>query len=87
KNGVQTIQLDEATVQLLFQNFAQHPGYRMTVDLESQKITDEFGLELSFNVDEFRRYCLLNGLDDIALTLQHDEKIAAYEAEHGIVSS
>ena len=64
--------------------FGEHPGYQLTVDLEARTIADALGLELGFQVDDFRRHCLLNGLDDIALTLQHDEKIAAYEAAHGI---
>ncbi len=84
KNGVLPIPLDETTVQRLFDNFARHPGYRLSVDLAEQRITDDFGLELPFQVDEFRRYCLLNGLDDIALTLQQEDKIAAYELAHGI---
>jgi 3-isopropylmalate/(R)-2-methylmalate dehydratase small subunit len=83
KNGVLPIKLPEETVEQLFQNFDAHPGYQLTVDLEQQTITDDHGLSLEFEVDEFRRHCLLNGLDDIALTLQHEEKIAAYEAAHG----
>lgn len=79
KNGVLPIRLDEATVQQLFDNFASHPEYRLTVDLEGQTITDEHGLSLPFEVAEFRRHCMLNGLDDIALTLQHEDKITAYE--------
>jgi len=84
KNGVLPIKLDEATVERLFENFKQYPAYRMTVDLEDRQITDEQGLALEFQVDDFRRHCLLNGLDDIALTLQQQEKIAVYEAAHGI---
>ena len=55
----------------------------LSVDLEQQTLTDEHGLVLTFEVDEFRRHCLLNGLDHIALTLAHEDKIAAYEAAHG----
>lgn len=84
KNGVLPIKLDETIVERLFQNFKQHPGYRLTVDLENRTITDERDLALEFEVDDFRRHCLLNGLDDIALTLQQEEKIAAYEVTHGI---
>jgi len=84
KNGVLPIELDEATVDQLFQNFKQYPEYRLTVDLENRTITDEQGLALEFQVDDFRRHCLLNGLDDIALTLQQQEKIVAYETTHGI---
>jgi 3-isopropylmalate/(R)-2-methylmalate dehydratase small subunit len=85
KNGVLPIKLDEERVEQLFRRFSEHPGYQLTVDLESRTIMDAFGLQFGFQVDDFRRHCLLNGLDDIALTLQHDDKIAAYEAAHGIV--
>ena len=85
KNGVLPIRLDEATVERLFQAFRQHPGYQLTVDLNRGTITDGYGLDLRFEVDEFRRHCLLNGLDDIGLTLQHADKIAAYEATHSKV--
>jgi 3-isopropylmalate/(R)-2-methylmalate dehydratase small subunit len=82
KNGVLPIALSEEQVEDLFQRTAKTPGYKLTVDLNSKKITDDQGLSLSFNVDDFRRHCLLNGLDDIALTLAHEAKIAAYEAAH-----
>jgi len=55
-------------------------GYRLTVDLETQMITDENGLAVGFEVDSFQRYCLLEGLDDIGLTLKHEDAINAYEA-------
>jgi len=84
KNGLLPIRLDEADVEDLFQRAEQHPGYQLTVDLESETITDTYGLSLSFEVDPFRRHCLLNGLDDIALTLEHADKITAYEQAHGI---
>jgi 3-isopropylmalate/(R)-2-methylmalate dehydratase small subunit len=84
KNGVLPVKLGEQDVERLFQNFRQHPGYHLTVDLIRRTVSDAFGLTLPFAVDEFRRHCLLNGLDDIALTLQHQDKIAAYEAAHGI---
>jgi 3-isopropylmalate/(R)-2-methylmalate dehydratase small subunit len=84
KNGMLPIAVDEATVDDLFSRAAQHPGYRLSVDLEQRNITDEHGLSLSFEVDEFRRHCLLNGLDDIGLTLEHEDKITAYEKARGI---
>jgi 3-isopropylmalate/(R)-2-methylmalate dehydratase small subunit len=84
KNGMLPIKLDEATIDDLFSRAAAHPGYRLTVDLEKQLITDAFGLSLAFEVDAFRRHCLLNGLDDIGLTLEHASEIAAYELAHGI---
>ena len=84
KNGMLPIVLDEATIDDLFARAAAHEGYQLTVDLESKTITDDSGLKIEFQVDDFRRHCLLNGLDDIALTLQQEEKIAAYEAARGI---
>jgi len=81
KNGVLPIKLTEEQVEQLFRRFREHPGYQLTVDLEACRITDAFGLAVDFRVDDFRRHCLLNGLDDIALTLQHADKIAAYEAQ------
>lgn len=84
QNGMLPISLDDADVEELFRRTAAHRGYQLTVDLEQQTITDEHGLRLHFDVDGFRRDCLLNGLDNIALTLAHGDKIAAYEAAHGI---
>ena len=84
KNGMLPIKLDEATIEDLFARAAKHAGYRLSVDLESRTISDEHGLSLSFEVDDWRRKCLLEGLDDIALTLQDEERIAAYEQAHGI---
>ena len=84
KNGVLPVRLDEPTVDDLFNRAAAHRGYELTVDLEKSTITDEHGLSLPFEVDPFRRHCLLNGLDDVALTLEHEDKIAAYEKSHGI---
>jgi len=84
KNGIVPIQFDEKTVDDLFARTREHPGYQLTVDLQSLTVTDAFGLSLPFQIDAFRRKCLLEGLDDIALTLQHADKIAAYEEAHGI---
>lgn len=84
KNGVLPIKLSEAEVDRLFQKANQAAPYRLTVDLETLTISDEEGWELPFEVDSFRRHCLLNGLDDIALTLEHADKIAAYEAARGM---
>ena len=84
KNGMLPIKVDEATMEDLFARAAAHKGYKPTVDLAQQTITDEFGLSLKFDVDAFRRHCLLNGLDDIGLTLEHEPKIAAYEQAHAI---
>jgi len=83
KNGMLPISLDEQQVDDLFQR-ATKPGYRLTVDLQQQCITDEQGLDLKFDVDPFRRRCLLEGLDDIGMTLEQADKITAYESAHGI---
>ncbi len=83
KNGMLPIALDAETVDALFQRAAEHPGYSLSVELQSRAITDEYGLSILFEIDEFRRHCLLNGLDDIALTLAHADKIAAFEATRG----
>ncbi len=80
KNGILPIKLSEEQVEDLFQRTAKHEGYKLTVDLENKTITDEFGLSIAFDLDEHRRQFLLQGLDDIGLTLQHEDKIAAYEA-------
>ena len=85
KNGVLPVALTEDTVNELFSRTAQHAGYQVTVDLESQRVTDSQGLDVSFEVDSSRRERLLQGLDDIAITLSHADKIAEYEAAHGIV--
>ena len=79
KNGLLPIVLSEADVQDIFDRSAKHPGYQLSVDLEKQTVADEHGLELRFEVDASRRHNLLNGLDDIAQTLQHAEKITEYE--------
>jgi 3-isopropylmalate/(R)-2-methylmalate dehydratase small subunit len=79
KNGVLPIVLPENQIDQLFANVATHGQYELTIDLESQTVQDGHGLEFSFDVNEFRRHCLLNGLDDIALTLEHEDKITAFE--------
>ncbi len=84
KNGLLPIRLDEATVDDLFARAAEHPSYALSVDLQRCTITDEHGLELAFQVDPSRRESLLQGLDEIASTLQHEDDIAAYEKSHGI---
>jgi 3-isopropylmalate/(R)-2-methylmalate dehydratase small subunit len=84
KNGMLPIVLSETQVDDLFARAAAHPGYELTADLENCRLTDAFGLSLPFEVESFRRHCLVNGLDDIGLTLEHADKIAAYEQAHGI---
>ncbi|NOU99142.1 3-isopropylmalate dehydratase small subunit [Paenibacillus planticolens] len=82
KNSILPIKLSEEQVDDLFNRTAQYEGYKLNVDLENNKLTDNYGLEISFNIDEHRRQFLLQGLDDIGLTLQHEEKITAYEQAH-----
>ena len=82
KNGMLPIKLSEEQVEELFQRTKANEGYQLTIDLTSQTISDTQGLSIPFEVDSFRKECLLNGLDDIGLTLQHEDKISAYEAKH-----
>ena len=84
KNGILPIRLDEAAVDDLFERVAKHEGHELSIDLETCSLTDEHGLSLSFEVDDHRRHCLLNGLDDIGLTLEHEHKITAHETARGI---
>ncbi|CAI8191217.1 MAG: 3-isopropylmalate dehydratase small subunit 1 [Marinobacterium sp. xm-d-530] len=81
KNGLLPIILTEAEVEELFQAVAAAPGLSLTVDLENQKVVSPEGKEYAFEVDGFRKHCLLNGLDDIGLTLEHADDIKAYEAK------
>ncbi|MDF2814829.1 MAG: leuD [Paenibacillus sp.] len=81
KNGILPIKLSEEQVEDLFQRTAAHEGYKLSVDLENKKLTDEYGLVISFDLDEHRRQFLLQGLDDIGLTLKHEAAITAYEAK------
>ena len=80
KNGLLPIVLPEAQVAQLFDEVLAFPGYQLTIDLERQVIEKPDGTALSFDVQSFRKYCLLNGLDDIGLTLRHKDKIQAFEA-------
>jgi len=81
KNGLLPIVLPEAQVSQLFDEVAAFPGYTLTVDLERQRVVKPDGAELPFEVQAFRKYCLLNGLDDIGLTLRHADKIKTFEAQ------
>jgi len=80
KNGMLPVCLSEAQVEEIFQRVRKSDGYQLTVDLEQKQLSSRDGLSYKFEVDDFRRHCLLNGLDDIGLTLQHEDKIRAYEA-------
>ena len=81
KNGLLPIVLPESTVAQLFDAVLAFPGYQLTIDLERQVIVRPQGEEIPFEVNAFRKYCLLNGLDDIGLTLRHADKIKLFEAE------
>lgn len=82
KNGILPIKLPDENVDELFHRTRTYEGYSLTIDLTTCRITDHRGLDIPFEIDEYRRTCLLEGLDDIALTLRHEGKIAAFEAEH-----
>lgn len=82
QNGMLPIKLDEAAVDELFRRAARG-GYRLTVDLENSRITDDQGLDLPFRVDAARRQMLMAGLDEIGLTMRLEDKIAAFEAQRG----
>lgn len=79
KNGILAIQLDETIVERLFSDVQAEPGYQLTVDLEAEQITLPNGGQIPFEIDPFKKHCLLNGLDDIGLTLQHTGDIESYE--------
>lgn len=80
KNGMLPIVLNDDAVRGIMRRAQQQQNYQLTIDLERQTIEDADRLSISFAVAEFQRYCLLEGLDDIGLTLRHEESIAAYEA-------
>ena len=82
KNGMLPITLEAAQVREVMTRAQQQEGYKLTVDLERQTIEDSSGLSILFVVGEFQRYCLLEGLDDIGLTLRHVDAIQAYEKDH-----
>lgn len=84
KNGTLPIVLSEQQIDELFARTAATPGYQLTIDLEKREISDSQGLKYSFEVQESRRHSLLHGLDDIAMSLQHDAAITRYEQQHGI---
>ena len=81
KNGLLPIVLPQGVVDRLFNEVHAFPGYELTIDLERQVIVQPQGEEIPFEVNAFRKYCLLGGYDDIGLTLRHKDKIAAFEAE------
>ncbi|HEY5599329.1 MAG TPA: hypothetical protein VIK48_01450, partial [Candidatus Manganitrophaceae bacterium] len=86
KNGILPVRLIEEEVETIFQRVREAPGYQLNIDLEKKKITSDDGLNFRIEIDDFRRYLLLNGLDDIGLTLQHEQKISAYEKTHSEIA-
>jgi len=84
KNGFLTVKLSEPEVATVMQRAQQVDNYELTIDLEKCEVRDEQGFRANFPVDAFVRHCLLNGLDDIGLTLQHESEIVAYEAVHPV---
>ena len=79
KNGLLPIVLSEEIVDKLFNEVAQNTGYQLTIDLQNQTVTTPSGESFSFDITEHRKHCLLNGLDEIGLTLQHADEIKAFE--------
>ncbi len=82
KNGMLPVTLSEDRVRTIMRAAQEQIGYKLTIDLERQAIDDTSGLSIPFAVDKFQRYCLLEGLDDIGLTLRHEDLINNYEATH-----
>ncbi len=82
KNGMVLVTLSEDDVNLLTHRSAANPQHSITINLEAQTITDDEGFSAHFDIDPFRKYCLLNGLDDIGLTLRHEAELDAFETRH-----
>jgi 3-isopropylmalate/(R)-2-methylmalate dehydratase small subunit len=84
KNGILTIILKPEETDAIFEAIKRHEEYYLAIDLPAQKVADEFGWSAHFDIDPFPKRCLLEGLDDIALTLMQDEKIRAHESAHPV---
>jgi 3-isopropylmalate/(R)-2-methylmalate dehydratase small subunit len=82
KNGIVLARLTEAEVAQLLHNAKTLPNYQLTVSLEDQTVTDNHGFKATFEVDPFRKFCLLEGLDDIGLTLRHEAELDKFESQH-----
>jgi 3-isopropylmalate/(R)-2-methylmalate dehydratase small subunit len=82
KNGMVLVRLSEADVETLTHRSQQNPRHTITINLEAQTVIDDAGFSATFEIDPFRKYCLLNGLDDIGLTLRHEAELDAYESRH-----
>lgn len=79
KNGLLPVVLPEDDIAQLAETTSAFNGYKLSIDLETQNVMDNNGFDAGFQIDAFRKHCLLNGLDDIALTLENEEKISGYE--------
>ena len=84
KNGLLPVTLKPEEIDEIFRACAKYEGYHLSIDLEAQTVSDDFGWTAHFEIDPFVKKCLLEGLDDIALTLAHGKSIAAYEAAHPV---
>jgi len=82
KNGIVLVKLSEEQVAELLQNAKTIPGYQLTVSLQDQTVTDDRGFKATFEIDPFRKFCLVEGLDDIGLTLRHEAALDTFEAKH-----
>src|ERR1700712_2709271 len=82
KNGMVLVRLTESDVETLMHRSEKNPAHKITINLEAQTITDDEGFSGKFEIDPFRKYCLLNGLDDIGLTLRHESELDAFESKH-----
>jgi 3-isopropylmalate/(R)-2-methylmalate dehydratase small subunit len=82
KNGIILVRLSEEDVQTLLDRCTKDPEHKLTINLEAQTVTDDKGFNAHFDIDPFRKYCLLNGLDDIGLTLRHESELDAFESKH-----
>ncbi|MFP5277406.1 MAG: 3-isopropylmalate dehydratase small subunit [Acidobacteriota bacterium] len=82
KNGIVLARLTEGEVETLLQNAQKIPGYKLTVSLEEQTVKDDRGFSAKFDIDPFRKFCLLEGLDDIGLTLRHAAELDRFEQQH-----
>jgi len=82
KNGIVLARLTEEDVQELLSRCTKNPEHKLTINLEAQTVTDDDGFHAHFDIDPFRKYCLLNGLDDIGLTLRHAAELDKFESQH-----
>ena len=82
KNGIILVRLDDDKVETLLQRSTKNPDHQITINLEHQTVVDDQGFHARFEIDPFRKFCLLNGLDDIGLTLRHTDALDSFEAKH-----